>query len=260
MSEAWLTTARQAALQAGEVLRRAFRAAGEVRYKGRRNPVTEADLAAEKLIVERIRREYPEHSILAEEGGAEGVGPTRWIIDPLDGTVNFSHGLPWFAVAIAVEHQGALEAAVIYAPQQRELYQARRGHGATRNGQPLSVSDTAELSDALLATGFCYERNEVVDNNVAEFRELVLECRDLRRFGSAALDAAHVAAGHLDGYWERHLSPWDLAAGILLIREAGGRVTDLEGGDDMLGRRQLLATNATSLHGRLLTRLQEVSR
>jgi myo-inositol-1(or 4)-monophosphatase len=249
-----LAAAEELALRAGRIHRELFRTLDPhaVSLKGRRNPVTEADLRAEALLVEEIRRRYPRHSIVAEEGpGHQGDAEYRWHLDPLDGTVNFSHGLPLFAVSIAVARGPQLLAAALYAPILNELYLASHQGGATRNGRPLRVSRCNGLQEALMATGFCYERNEVADNNVDQFADLVLRCRDLRRLGSAGLDLALVAAGHYDAYWELHLSSWDMAAGLLLVTEAGGKVTDLSGGDQMLERGEVVASNGTALHQEL---------
>ena len=252
-----LRTAREAALRAGEIQRRSFRTLdpSEVRLKGRRNPVTDADLRSEAVILEHLQRHHPGHTIVAEEsGGVAGDGPYEWFVDPLDGTVNFSHGLPLFSVAIAVRRGSEWLASVIYAPVLHELYEASVGEGTTLNGRAVQVSRTTDLSEAFLGTGFCYRRNEVVDNNVAQFADLVLHCQDLRRLGSAALDLALVASGRYDGYWEPHLSSWDIAAGILLVREAGGTVTDMHGGDAILEQGKVVATNG-HFHEALLERL-----
>jgi myo-inositol-1(or 4)-monophosphatase len=220
-----------------------------VKLKSRRNPVTEADVAAERLIVGELAKRYPDHRVLAEEeGGRAAESDWTWYVDPLDGTVNFAHGIPVFAVSIAVARKDELVAGVVHAVALGETYEATRGGGARRNGKPIHVSTTSELKEALLATGFAYARNELANDNVQAFSDLVLKCRDLRRLGSAAMDLAFVAAGHYDGYWEPHLNAWDLAAGILLVREAGGKVTDLEGGDAMLTRGSVMASNGTRLH------------
>jgi myo-inositol-1(or 4)-monophosphatase len=240
--------AREIALGAGAILLDHFSHLDrlDVRMKGRRNPVTQADLEAEDFIKTELRRAFPEDSILTEERGAIGDAagaPARWIVDPLDGTVNFAHGISLFSVAIACEQQGELRCGVIYAPALGEMFEATLRGGALRNGKPISVSTRSDLADALLGTGFAYTRNEVADNNVQHFNDFILKVRDLRRMGSAAYDMACVACGRLDGYWELHLSPWDMAAGALLVREAGGTVTDLAGGGDFMARGEIVATN-----------------
>ncbi len=254
-----LTTALELARAAGKLhldLWRTFDPAA-VTLKSRRNPVTAADLAAERLIVGELAHRFPTHRVVAEEeGGRAGSDQLTWYVDPLDGTVNFAHGLPLFAVSIGVCRGAELLAGVVHAAALGETYHAVKGGGAFRNGQPLHVSGTAEVRESLLATGFCYQRNEVAENNVREFSELVLRCRDVRRLGSAALDLALVAAGHYDAYWEPYLNAWDLAAGMLLVAEAGGRVTDLAGGGAMLRRGDVLASNGTALHATLLDRVR----
>lgn len=258
-AETLLHAAREIALEAGRIHLDHWRTIdpGGVRLKGRRDPVTAADLAAEKRIVEAIARRFPGHRVVAEEGGGRSGGAElTWYVDPLDGTVNFAHGLPIFTVSIAVCRGAEILAGVVHAPALQETFEAARGGGARRNGRPLRVSATAGLRESLLATGFAYKRNDVADNNVREFADLVLRCRDLRRLGSAAYDLACVAAGHYDAYWELHLNAWDLAAGVLLVTEAGGRATDLAGGPDILARGDVLASNGTALHEELLARVK----
>ncbi|MSR46513.1 MAG: inositol monophosphatase [Planctomycetes bacterium] len=229
----------------------------EVKLKSRRNPVTEADIAAERQIVGELARRFPGHRIVAEEeGGRAGDDAITWHVDPLDGTVNFAHGLPLFSVSIAAWRGDLPLVGVVHAAALRETYHAVRGGGAFRNGERLAVSRRGELKEALLATGFCYQRNEVAENNVREFSDLVLRCRDVRRLGSAALDLALVAAGHYDAYWEPWLNSWDIAAGTLLVREAGGRVCDLAGGDAMLRRGDVFASNGTALHDAVFGHIQ----
>ncbi len=229
----------------------------DVKLKGRRNPVTAADVAAERAIVSELARRFPGHRIVAEEeGGRAGNEAITWHVDPLDGTVNFAHGLPLFTVSIAAWQGGVPRVGVVHAPALQETYHATQGGGAFRNGARLQVSRCDALREALLATGFSYQRNDVAENNVREFSELVLQCRDVRRLGSAALDLALVAAGHYDAYWEPFLNSWDLAAGILLVREAGGCVTDLAGGDAMLARGDVLASNGSALHAALAQRVR----
>ncbi len=250
-----LRTALDLAREAGAIHLRHFRSfdPADVKLKGRRNPVTVADVEAERHIVGELARRFPDHRVVAEEeGGRAGGAEWTWYVDPLDGTVNFAHGLPIFAVSIGVCRGDEIVAGVVHAAALGETCSAVRGRGAFRNGAPLRVSRGCELREALLATGFAYQRNEVTDNNVAIFADLVLRCRDLRRLGSAALDLAFVAAGHYDAYWEPHLNSWDLAAGILLVTEAGGRVTDLAGGSSMLAQGSVLASNGTALHETLL--------
>ncbi len=218
------------------------------RMKGPRDPVTEADLASERLIVERLRARWPDAAIVAEEETRDAAGEgLTWYVDPLDGTVNFSQAHPFFAVSIALYRGGEPLVAVVHAPRLGETFAARAGGGATLDGEALAVSGTSRLMDALLGTGFAYGRNELPDDNVQHVADFVPRVRDLRRCGSAALDLAYVAAGRLDGFWEPHLEPWDVAAGALLVREAGGLVTDMAGGADWLHGRTILAAPA-ALH------------
>jgi myo-inositol-1(or 4)-monophosphatase len=244
------------------------RAAGEVilshdapvpgpapRMKGLRDPVTAADLASERLIVGRIREAWPATAICAEEETRDMPDERpMWFVDPLDGTVNFSQAHPFFAVSIALYQGSKPLVGVVHAPRLGETFAAAAGRGATLNGKPIHVSSKQRLLDCVLATGFAYDRAELPDNNVAHFAKLVLAVRGLRRGGSAALDLAYVAAGRLDGHWEPHLNAWDVAAGALLVREAGGLVTDMSGGDDWLTGRSLCAA-APGVHGALLEQL-----
>jgi myo-inositol-1(or 4)-monophosphatase len=220
-----------------------------------RDPVTAADLASERLIVARIREAWPQTAICAEEETRDTPDERPiWYVDPLDGTVNFSQAHPFFAVSLALYQGNEPLVGVVHAPRLGETYAAAAGHGATLNGVPIQVSSKQRLLDSVLATGFAYDRAELPDNNVAHFAKLVLAVRGLRRGGSAALDLAFVAAGRLDGHWEPHLNAWDCAAGALLVREAGGVVTDMRGGDDWLLGRSLCAS-APGIHGDLLNQL-----
>ena len=229
------------------------------RMKGPRDPVTEADLASERLIVGRLRERFPGTAIVAEEETHDrDIAGLTWYVDPLDGTVNFSQAHPFFAVSIALYEGPAPLAAVVHAPRLGETFAAAAGLGATLNGQPLAVSRKERLIDAVLATGFAYQLDELGDDNLGRFAAMARRVRGLRRDGSAALDLAFVAAGRFDGHWERHLNPWDVAAGALLVREAGGVVTTLEGGDGWLHGRSLLAC-PPQLHAPLLAALAEAA-
>jgi myo-inositol-1(or 4)-monophosphatase len=223
----------------------------------RRDLVSAADLASEKIILEAIRAAFPGDAIHAEESSrADAATGGAWYIDPLDGTTNFVHGLPEFTVSIARFVAGEPRAAVVFAPRLDELYEARRGGGAKRNGERVHVSATSELADSLVATGFPYRRTEVANPNVQNFGNLLFKVRDLRRLGSAALDLAFVACGRFDGYWELNLERHDVAAGGLLVTEAGGRVTDLQGGPTWTAGRSVLATNG-AIHELLRGELHE---
>ena len=218
--------------------------------------VTEVDHACEAHIVGSLTRERPGDAVIAEEGrGADTPGAAfRWVIDPLDGTVNFAHGYPRFAVSIGVEREDAPLLGVVYDPLLDELYHAVAGGGAFRNGRALHVSRESELSRALLATGFAYDKAVSDDDNLAEFGAALKSARELRRDGSAALDLCYVASGRLDGYWEHKLKRWDVAAGGLIVREAGGRVTDRAGGERWRGGHEVVATNGR-IHAALLALL-----
>lgn len=200
-----------------------------VSKKGDINLVTEADLASEKHIVEKIRSHYPKHSILAEESGesaavVDGDKRWKWIIDPLDGTTNYAHGYPCFCVTIALEHDGEIVVGVTYDPTRNETFSAEKGQGASLNNKKIRVSDTEKLSEALIVTGFPYDISQR-ENFARHLTEFLLKSRGVRRDGSAAIDMAYVACGRFDGFWEEGLNPWDVAAGLLFIEEAGGRVS-----------------------------------
>jgi myo-inositol-1(or 4)-monophosphatase len=220
----------------------------QVSNKGAIDLVTEADLASEKLIIERIRSHYPRHAILAEESGdseansSSSAAEWKWIIDPLDGTTNYAHGYPCFCVSIGVERLGQLEIGVVYDPMRNEMFAAERGLGATLNERPMRVSAVAELNRAMLCTGFPYDVRERPDF-ARDFTNFTMRAQAVRRDGSAALDLAYVACGRFDGFWEDGLNPWDIAAGVLLIEEGGGTVTDFEGAALDLYSPRVLASN-----------------
>lgn len=246
--EACLETARRAAHEAGTVLLQHYEhlERSAIRSKSSaRDLVTAADLAAERVIVEHLRRACPDHAIEAEEETRDALDQRpRWFVDPLDGTVNFVHGIPVFSVSIALYVGTTPLVAVVHAPRLEETFTARRGGGAHLGTKRLCVSEADSLAEAVLATGFPYRRNELANNNVANFDRLILEIRGIRRMGSAAVDLAYVAAGRLDGYWELHLAPHDVAAGALLVREAGGIVRDVSGGEDWLRGKNVVASGA----------------
>jgi myo-inositol-1(or 4)-monophosphatase len=224
----------QVARDAGNVLVDRLGRALQVSNKGAIDLVTEADLASEKLIIERIRSHYPRHAILAEESGSSEDSETpsaaewKWIIDPLDGTTNYAHGYPCFCVSIGVERAGKLELGVVYDPMRNEMFAAERGQGATLNERPVRVSKVDDLGRAMVCTGFPYNVRERPDF-ARDFTNFTMHAQAVRRDGSAALDLAYIACGRFDGFWEDGLNPWDLAAGVLLIEEAGGKVTDFNG-------------------------------
>jgi myo-inositol-1(or 4)-monophosphatase len=255
-----LEIAADIARAAGRVLAGAF-AGGPAPLLGRRHAantksgafdlVTETDRASEALVVERLSAAFPEDAILAEEGGAKAGTDARWIVDPLDGTTNFVHGLPFFCVAIARERAGAVDLAVIHAPILDLTFTATRGDGAHCNGRAIRVSDAATLDRALLSTGFPVDRSSDAFNNFAQFTALKRRSRAVRRYGSASLDQALVAAGTFDAYWEMRIKPWDVAAGSLLVTEAGGRVTGWLGEPLRLDVGAIVASNGR-VHDELL--------
>jgi myo-inositol-1(or 4)-monophosphatase len=241
-----LAIARTAALKGGDELQAYFGQLTSVQEKGRVGDlVTDADKASEVAIVDFLQQQCPDHAILAEESGplADQTSDYLWVIDPLDGTTNYAHQYPFFAVSIGLVFQGEPVLGVIYAPYFHDLFQAAQGLGATINQQAIRVSTTTTLSKSLLVTGFAYDRRETIDNNYAEFCHLTHLTQGVRRGGSAALDLAYVACGRLDGYWERGLSPWDLAAGVVLVQEAGGQVSAYDQSPFQLDSGRILATN-----------------
>jgi myo-inositol-1(or 4)-monophosphatase len=242
-----LEAALSAAKQAGEVLRAGFGAEHTITYKGEVDLLTEVDEEAERVIREELLGTFPTHGMLAEEGGKlAGEEDARWIVDPLDGTTNYAHGLPIFYVSIALERAGKIILGVVHDPIREETYIAERGGGATLNGGPIRVSDTEELIQALIATGFPYDRAEMPEA-LELFGRFAAITRGMRRLGSTALDLCHVASGRLDGYYERGIWAWDIAAGSLLLEEAGGKVTDYRGGELNLEGREIVASNG-ALH------------
>jgi myo-inositol-1(or 4)-monophosphatase len=248
-----------AARAAGRLLRDELSGARHIAYKGSpTNLVTEMDQRAEALILERIRRAFPDDAILAEEqGAATGRSGRRWIVDPLDGTTNYAHGLPLFGVSIALESARRLVLGVVYDPARDELFVAERGGGATLNDAPIRVSATGALEQSLLVTGFPYNIRETADTNLAEYAAFSLRARAVRRLGSAVIDLAYVACGRFDGYWELRLGAWDVAAGAVLVEEAGGRITGIDGGALDVDAPTLLATNGM-IHDAMLEALKEI--
>lgn len=254
----FLDVAIAAARAGGRVLQDLLPEERAIATKGTRiDLVTDADRRAEDAIVACIRSHFPEDAILSEERGPEpGRSPYRWIIDPLDGTTNYAHRFPIYCVSVAVEAGGQVLAGAVYDPSRDELFAARPGQGATLNGRRLRVSSEADLGAALLATGFGYDIGMNPRNNLKQFADLYRRARAVRRTGSAALDLAYVAAGRLEGYWELTIAPWDVAAGSLLVEEAGGRMSRVDGGHYDILCGELVATNGR-IHGALVAALQE---
>lgn len=251
-----ITTARAA----GQILCRLYDKHHSVQFKSSDiDIVTEADIASERLIVDAIRQKFPRHRILSEEGlgtldALVADSAPVWLVDPLDGTINYAHGFPLWAVSLALAESGRVRMAVTFDPLRDEIYWAQTGQGAWCDGTRLQVSGVATLRQALVATGFAYKRATLTDNNLAEFGAVMPGVQGVRRGGSAVLDLAYLAAGRLDGYWEMHLNPWDWAAGWLLVEEAGGKVTDRRGEPWALSSGDMVATNG-HLHQELLGHL-----
>jgi myo-inositol-1(or 4)-monophosphatase len=260
-------TGRQAALAAGAVMRLNYQKPHHITMKGAIDPVTETDFQCQEIIMGIIRQAFPDHGFLAEERVGEGEagkpGPAglaweadsppacRWIIDPLDGTVNFAHGFPMFCASIAFEADGVLEYGVIYDPMRDELFEGRRGGGACLNGRPIQVSRTDKLERALIATGFPYDIRERVPETVGRLGRMLANSQGVRRAGSAALDMCYLACGRFDGYYEENLKPWDTAAGLVIVTEAGGKITTFAGDDYDIYAPNIAASNGV-LHEKLL--------
>jgi len=262
----YVPKAAEIAREAGTLLREYYAKGVETEYKGDVDIVTAADRAAEKLIRTRLGEAFPEHGVYGEEGTRERMdGEFRWYVDPLDGTTNFAHGFPQFCVSLGLEQRatgmragedGTLVAGVIYDPLRDELFTAERGHGAQLNGKPARVSCNAELAEALLGTGFP-SRKRHASPNIHFYQEFTLRSHGVRRAGSAALDLAYVACGRMDAFWEFNLNPWDTAAGILLVEEAGGRVTDFAGRRFQLKSDEILASNGL-IHEELIGMFEDM--
>lgn len=240
-----LNIAVRAAHSAGDLIMRSTEKRSEiiVESKGKNDFVSEVDRMAEEEIISILRKAYPNHGILAEESGHDQGDEYTWIIDPLDGTTNFLHGFPQYSVSIALKHKGRLEQAVVYDPQRRETFTATRGSGATLNNRRIRVTNQFNMRGALLGTGFPFKQQQHLDTYLEMFRALFTESAGIRRVGSAALDLAYVAAGRLDGFWEIGLKEWDMAAGVLLVREAGGIVTDFDNGGTYFDSGNIIAAN-----------------
>jgi len=249
----FLATAVEAVLRAGDIQMARLGGSIGVSKKGAIDLVTEVDLAVERMFRELVAERFPDHTVLAEELGSadQPQGKFCWIFDPLDGTTNYAHGLPIFASSLALEIDGVITVGAIYDPARRELFTATLGGGAYQNGAPMRVSPTATLIDALLVTGFPYSVHESGDELVSLFAAFLSEAQAVRRLGSAALDLCYVAAGRMDAFWEQHLKPWDMAAGALMLAEAGGRLTALDGGPFDVRKEQLMASNGV-IHDALL--------
>jgi myo-inositol-1(or 4)-monophosphatase len=248
-----METARFAALEAGRIIKSFYGNLEEIRKKGRRDLVTEADLMSEKAVVAAITKAFPDDAIIAEEGGEQGKKSDRkWIIDPLDGTTNFAHSFPFFAVSIGFMADDEVVAGVVYNPIMDEFFEAEKGKGAFLNKRPINVSGTDNIRDALVATGFPYDIDKKSDEIIARLKRIIVEAQGLRRPGAASIDLCYVANGRLDGFWEQDLKPWDTAAGSIIVKEAGGEITDFSGNRYHPQVRTILATNRLIHKGMLL--------
>jgi len=245
------------AREAGALLMGYFHRRVKVEYKGDVDLVTEADRASEALITRRIRERWPEHNIMGEEGTRTEQGSEyRWYVDPLDGTTNFAHAYPVFCVSLGLEHKDARVAAVVFDPTRDEMFTAQKGGGAFLNGQPIRVSAVSDLGECLVATGFpSHKRHK--NPNIFFYHQITLKTHGVRRAGSAALDLCNVASGRFDGFWEFNLNPWDTAAGVLILEEAGGRVTRFDGQPFLIDSRETLASNGR-VHEALLKEFQAI--
>jgi myo-inositol-1(or 4)-monophosphatase len=245
------------AREAGALLMDYFRQHVKIEYKGGADLVTVADRKSEALILERIRKQFPTHDVMGEEGTRIETGSEyKWYVDPLDGTTNFAHGYPVFCISLAVERHGQRVAGVIYDPTRDEMFTAELGGGAQLNGKPIHVSATPNLGECLIATGFPSQKRHK-SPNIYFYHQLTLRTHGVRRAGSAALDLCNVASGRFDGFWEFNLNPWDTAAGVLMVEEAGGKVTDFAGGEFQIASRETLASNGL-VHAALLHEFQEI--
>jgi myo-inositol-1(or 4)-monophosphatase len=259
-----LNIAIAVAREAGAVVREAFpqTALARVRLKGAVNPVTETDTATEALITQRLREAFPDHRILAEETHGDDwhawdePGPPMWLVDPLDGTVNFAHGFPFVGVSLGLLAEGQPVVGVVYDPLRDETFAASAGGGTMRNGQRVRVSSVEQLAQAFLSTGFPYDRRTAVDNNTHRLDHFLRRSHGVRRAGAAVLDLSYLACGRIDGFWEKGLHPWDVAAASLIVQEAGGRVTDFDGGPNYLSGEFFLASNGL-IHDEMLRVIRE---
>lgn len=249
--------------EAGEIIARDFPRGSldRVDFKGSVNPVTDTDAEAETLIRDRLRDAFPDHRLLAEEAGGDRwrePGAPIWLVDPLDGTNNFAHGFPHVGVSLALLEEQQPVVGVVYDPLREETFSATVGGGAALNGEPVRVTEVEDLTDAFLATGFPYDRRTAPDNNVTRLDHFLRRSQGVRRAGAAVLDLSYVACGRLDGFWEIRLHPWDVAAGILIVREAGGQATDFKGGPDCVSGRRIVASNGL-IHEQMLRVIRQGS-
>ncbi len=245
-----------AAYKGGEVIRSYLGRISKISKKGAIDLVTEADIASEKAVIETIRSQFPHHAVLSEESGMnKGETDYQWIIDPLDGTTNFAHELGIFSVSIAFALEGNVVTGIVFNPESKELFTATAGKGAELNGKPINVSNTEAVSESLLVTGFPYNFKEIFDPLIARFSNCLRASQAVRRLGSAALDLCFVACGRFDGFWEQNLNPWDTAAGMLIAKEAGAKVTDFSDRPFSIDKKEILATNS-KIHSEMISLLE----
>jgi myo-inositol-1(or 4)-monophosphatase len=257
MNQPTLADLERLARQAGQILSDSYEKDHQVNFKGVIDLVTEVDHASEEFLLAEINRQFQGHSFLAEESGAsESQTEHLWIIDPLDGTVNYAHGVPFFCVSIAYSYRGRVVLGAVFDPMRNEMFVGERGKGAWLNGRPLMASNASELQKSLLVTGFPYDAWHVIPNNFDLFAKLGKQTQGVRRMGSAALDLCYVGAGRLDGYWELYLKPWDVAAAGLIAEEAGAKVTNIKGAEDYLNAPQSIVAANPQLYDKLLEQLQ----
>ena len=257
MTSPTLADLERLARQAGQILRAGYQKEHQVDYKGVIDPVTEVDRQSEDYLLGEIRKSFPDHNVLSEESGGTRGGEHQWYIDPLDGTVNYAHNIPFFSVSIAYASNGTMKLAAVYDPMRDEMFTAERGKGAYLNGNLLHVSDAVELQRSLLVTGFPYDAWDSEFDNFGNFVKFAKMTQGVRRFGSAALDLSYVAAGRFDGFWELSLSPWDVAAGGLICEEAGGRVTNVYGGADYISPPQSILATTPGIYARMLEEIEQ---
>jgi myo-inositol-1(or 4)-monophosphatase len=258
MDERYLQVAMAAARAAGRIQMEHFGHSHPMELKGDFNPVTEVDRLSEKAIVKMISEAFPDHDVLTEETPFEGKGSSwKWIVDPLDGTTNYFHGFPFFSVSVGLEVEGEVQLGTVYIPPLDELFHAEKGKGAFLNGNRISVSRTDDLNRSFLCTGFPYDVREHVDHYLTYFKNFIIRSFAIRRPGSAAIDLCYLAAGRFDGFWELKLQPWDVAAGSLMVTEAGGKVTDFGGEPFRIYSKEILATNGR-IHDQMLDVIRNV--
>lgn len=247
--DGYMKVAEEAARKAGRLLKENISKSDEIFYKGAVDLVTPFDTKAQGTIVDHLSSFFPDHDYLAEEGLCQNKGAElRWIIDPLDGTTNYAHHYPVFTISIALERRSEIVLGLVYDPMREEMFSALKGNGAFLNGKKISVSDIDELDKSLLATGFPYDVRVSPENNISHFNNFIIRAQGIRRCGSAAMDLCYVACGRYDGFWELKLKPWDVAAGTLIVQEAGGQVSDFKGGEFSIFGSEVLATNRAIHH------------